>query len=91
MGWEDETKFLANRFKKLPKTIQDTLVQKVKKFNLSFVISYQLEAVGFLYSGKIPDILLYSISFINFIKHSIYYLSFYQVNISMDILCGSIC
>ncbi|EXX51776.1 hypothetical protein RhiirA1_537392 [Rhizophagus irregularis] len=57
MGWEDETKFLANRFKKLPKTIQDTLVQKVKKFNLSFVISYQLEAV----------------------------------NISMDILCGSIC
>ncbi|PKC14786.1 hypothetical protein RhiirA5_495086 [Rhizophagus irregularis] len=52
MGWEDETKFLANRFKKLQKTIQDTLVQKVKKFNLSFVISYQLEAVGFLYSGQ---------------------------------------
>ncbi|CAB4391673.1 unnamed protein product [Rhizophagus irregularis] len=52
MGWEDGTKFLANRFKKLPKIIQDTLVQKVKKFNLSFVISYQLEAVGFLYSDQ---------------------------------------
>ncbi|CAG8586136.1 15880_t:CDS:2 [Funneliformis caledonium] len=46
------TKFLANGFKKLPKTMRDTLVQKVKKYNLSFVISYQLEVVGFLHSGQ---------------------------------------
>ncbi|GBB84008.1 hypothetical protein RclHR1_10650008 [Rhizophagus clarus] len=48
---EDRTKHLTDGFKKLPKTMRDTLVQKVKKFNLSFVISHQLEAVGFLYSG----------------------------------------
>src|ERR1044071_9949248 len=53
---EDGTKFLADGFKKLPKTMRDTLVQKVKRFNLSFVISHQLEAVGFLHSGKIPGI-----------------------------------
>ncbi|CAB4419588.1 unnamed protein product [Rhizophagus irregularis] len=49
---EDGTKFLADGFKKLPKTMRDTLVQKVKRFNLSFVISHQLEAVGFLHSGQ---------------------------------------
>ncbi|CAI2189332.1 9979_t:CDS:10 [Funneliformis geosporum] len=49
---EDGTKFLADGFKKFPKTMRDTLVQKVKKFNLSFVISHQLEVVGFLHSGQ---------------------------------------
>ncbi|PKY13044.1 hypothetical protein RhiirB3_424778 [Rhizophagus irregularis] len=49
---EDGTKFLADGFKKLPKTMRDTLVQKVRRFNLSFVISHQLEAVGFLHSGQ---------------------------------------
>ncbi|RGB40358.1 hypothetical protein C1646_753429 [Rhizophagus diaphanus] len=41
-----ETKFLADGFK-LPKTMRDTLVQKVKRFNLNFVISHQLEAVSY--------------------------------------------
>ena len=50
----DITKYLSDGLRKLPKTMQDTLVQKVKKFKLSSVISHQLEIVGFLHSGKIP-------------------------------------
>ena len=50
---EDGTKYLTNGLKKLPKTMRDTLVQKVRKYKLSSVISRQLEIVGFLHSGKI--------------------------------------
>ncbi|CAG8591694.1 15310_t:CDS:2, partial [Racocetra persica] len=49
---EDGTKCLNDGLKKLPKTMRDVLVQKVKKFKLSFVISHQLEIVGFLHSGQ---------------------------------------
>jgi len=49
---EDGTKYLADGLKKLPKNMRDTLVQKVKKYELNFVISHQLEVVGFLHSGQ---------------------------------------
>ncbi|CAG8685954.1 6487_t:CDS:2, partial [Funneliformis caledonium] len=49
---EDGTKYLSDGLRKLPKTMRDTLAQKVKKFKLSSVISHQLEIVGFLHSGQ---------------------------------------